>query len=181
MFLINSCCILSPEKLNFYQFEGKKVLCVNQSDQAWKSQVKVRAGAAAGGDVGDNFNQIFSGDTSQPAPSPTMHPTDGQKREKTVLFPNFSHPTLFCELRKDLTWSDLENALVGHCTKPLTFKGFLLPCLGLSFPFFPIQSLRFAHTIYLRHLFLHSHHNLQRPIIFAVTIPHLIDWLQGRY
>ena len=158
MFLINSCCILSPEKLNFYQFEGKKVLCVNQSDQAWKSQVKVRAGAAAGGDVGDNFNQIFSGDTSQPAPSPTMHPTDGQKREKTVLFSNFSHPTLFCELRKDLSWSDLENE---NCTKPLTLKGFLLrPCLRLSFPFFLTQSLRFVHTIYHHHLF-QSHHRQQ--------------------
>ena len=77
------------------------MLCVNLSDQAWKSQVKVRARAAL--DVGDNFNQIFSGDTSQPAPNPTMHSAGGQKREKTVLFSNFSHPTLFCELRKDLT------------------------------------------------------------------------------
>ena len=110
-FLAYSSCTLSSEKPLIFVKDKVEllfcVLCVNQSDQAWKSQVKVR------GDVGDNLNQIFSGDTSQPAPNPTMHQTDGQKREKTVLFSNFSHPTLFCELRKDLTWSDLENALVG--------------------------------------------------------------------
>ena len=98
-----------------------------------RGKVKVRGGEQLA-DVGDNLNQIFSGDTSQPAPNPTMHPTDGQKREKTVLFSNFSHRP-FLSTAEGLNLIRSGECPGGHCTKPFSLKGFLLPCLGLSFSF----------------------------------------------
>ena len=101
------------------------LLCLpKQSDQA--CQVKVR-----GRDVGDIFSgdtsqpactylhyiSVFSRlrptetlfqETLHTQPcllhqKPTMHPPSGQKREKTVLFSNFSHPDPFCERTEGLT------------------------------------------------------------------------------
>ena len=47
---------------------------------------------------------------------PTMHPPSGQKREKTVLFSNFSHPDPFCERTEGLTLIRSWEYRQRHCT-----------------------------------------------------------------
>ena len=72
---------------------------------------------------------------------PTMHPPAGQKREKTVLFSNFSHPRPFLwahgRTYVDQILRISTSAIVPHCTRPFRLKGFLLPGAGLSFPILP--------------------------------------------
>ena len=99
-----------------------------------------------------------------PAPQCTR-PT--AKNVRKLSFSQFLPTDPFLWTTEGLNLIRSRECPCGHCTKPFTLKGFLLPCLGLSFPFFPVQSLRFAHKIYLCHL-PHSHHHQQQHLILSV-------------